>query len=114
MVSYLFGRCVRAHPSAKFRFNEFAERVARKFVDELDGIGALDAGELVAAERNQFRLRQPGVGLQHHEGTHLLPPFRIRPRNDRSLSYARVPADDFLDFLAGDVEATADDEVALA
>src|SRR5216683_4884045 len=114
MTFYLVGRCMRAHPSTKFRFNKLAERIARQFVDELDGIGTLDTGELVAAERYQFRLRQRGAGPQHHEGMHLLAPFLVRSRHNRGLSHAWVPADDLLDFLAGDVEAAADDDVALA
>src|SRR4030088_2829384 len=113
MIFYLVGRCMRAHPSTKFRFDELAERVARQFVDELDRIGALETGKLVAAERDQFRPRQPGAGLQHHEGMHLLPPFRIGPRHHRRLPHAWVPADDFLDFLAGDVETAADDDVVM-
>ena len=72
---------LRTHPTAKFGLEDLAERVARQFVDEFDDIGALDAGELVAAERNQLRRVSRVSACSDDEGVHLFAPFRIGSRH---------------------------------
>src|ERR1700722_6156727 len=93
---------------------DLPERVFWQRVDELDGLGSLEARQAGAAEL----LDTCGVGLfsraQHHVCLHRLTPFDRRNSNDRGLIDGRMAHQHGLDFRRRDILTAANDHVVLA
>src|SRR5215213_3069012 len=75
----------------------FAGRRARQFVDELDRLRHLVAGDVGLQVTDQLGLVELGARLAQHEGLRPLAPLLVRNADDGDLEHRRVSLDGVLD-----------------
>src|SRR5205807_8867905 len=81
---------------------------------ELDRVRALVVGKALPAERDDLLRGGRGALVERDERLRPLAPVRVRDPDDRAFEHGRVGGDRLLDFDAGDVLATGDDDVLAA
>src|SRR5690606_26914836 len=86
----------------------------RQFGDEVDRLGFLVSGQMLAGLRDDVLLGDRLPRLQHHHGLHRLAPLVVRHTDDRTFQHRRMPRDRLLDLDAEDVLAAGDDHVLRA
>ena len=98
--------------SAQLALEDLPARVLRQLVDEDDGLGDLERGEVLAGERAQLvRLDRLAGDDDRADG---LDPAVVGDADDRDLGDRGMPVQDLLDLARGDVLAARVDHVLLA
>ena len=90
--------------------------MARQFGLEVDRLRAFDAGQVLAAERDQFGLQgRPRVAhvARLHHGLDLLAEFLVGDAQHRDVDHFRVRHQQVLGLLRVDVDTSRDDHVGL-
>src|SRR5262249_7992336 len=104
---------VRPFALAQHELLGFARRCLRQRA-ELNRVRALVVCEALPAERDDLLRGGRAALAERDERLRPLAPVRVRDPDDRAFEYGRVGGDRLLDFDAGDVLATGDDDVLAA
>src|SRR5438876_7561903 len=99
---------------AQFGPQHLSGTVLRQVGNEVNGFGALVAGQPCPRSVDYFLLRRRGAGFEHDCGNDFLDPYPIRNPENRGIPHGRIAIEHALDFGRINVLTAGDDHVILA